>query len=173
MTQALYHGRYLNLCQTESGWEYCERVRATDAVMIFALTAERKVLLVEEFRPPINQSCICFPAGLSGDEGAESDLKAAQRELLEETGFIAEDWQFLFKGPSSPGLSSEAVSFYLASTLYRVTHGGGVQGENITVHEVALDEVDHWLQQKASSAIAIDPRVYTGLYFLQKAINQN
>lgn len=164
--ETLYQGRFLNMVR-EGRWEYCERVNNTGAVMVFACTPERKVLLVEEFRPPIGQRCLCFPAGLSGDEGPESDAAAARRELLEETGYEAGEIRFLFHGPSSPGLTSESLSFYLASDLRRVATGGGVEGENITVREAPLDDIDAWLAAQVEQGIALDPRIYTGLYFLK------
>ncbi len=166
MPEALYNGRFLNLVR-EGRWEYCERVNQTGAVMIFAATPEGNVLLVEEFRPPIVGRCLCFPAGLSGDEGAESDLEAARRELQEETGYEAAALRYLFTGPSSPGLTSEKVSFYLATGLRRVGEGGGVDNENITVREAPLADIDAWLAARAAEGTAIDPRVYTGLYFLR------
>ena len=164
--ETLYQGKFLNMVR-EGRWEYCERVNNTSAVMIFACTPERKVLLVEEFRPPIGQRCLCFPAGLSGDEGPESDAAAARRELLEETGYEAQEMQFLFHGPSSPGLTSESLSFYLATGLRRVSAGGGVENENIIVREAPLDGIDAWLAAQVEQGVAIDPRIYTGLYFLK------
>ncbi len=166
MAEQLYGGKFLNLVR-EGRWEYCERVRQTRAVMVFAATPEGKVLLVEEYRPPIGQRCLCFPAGLSGDEGEESDLQAAQRELLEETGYEAAGMRYLFSGPSSPGLSSETLSFYLATGLRRVGRGGGVDNENITVHEAPLADIDAWLAARVAEGTALDPRIFSGLYFLQ------
>ncbi len=167
MKESLYNGKFLNLVR-EGRWEYCERVRQTRAVMVFAATPEGRVLLVEEYRPPIGSRCLCFPAGLSGDEGEESDLEAAHRELLEETGYEAAHMHYLFSGPSSPGLSSETLSFYLATGLRRVAAGGGVENENITVCEVPLAEVEAWLAARESEGIALDPRIFTGLYFLTR-----
>ena len=164
--ETLYQGKFLNMVR-EGRWEYCERVNNTGAVMVFACTPERKVLLVEEFRPPIGKRCLCFPAGLSGDEGPESDAAAARRELFEETGYEAGEIRFLFHGPSSPGLTSESLSFYLAADLRRVASGGGVEGENITVREAPLDDIDAWLAAQVEQGIALDPRIYTGLYFLK------
>ncbi len=166
MKEILYGGKFLNLVR-EGRWEYCERVNNTRAVMVFAATPEGKVLLVEEYRPPIGCRCLCFPAGLSGDEGPESDLQAAHRELLEETGYEAAQMRYLFSGPSSPGLSSETLSFYLASGLHRVAAGGGVENENITVREAPLAEIDSWLAARVAEGIALDPRIFSGLYFLR------
>ena len=165
--EKLYEGRFLNMVSV-GGWEYCERVNNTGAVMVFACTPEGKVLLVEEYRPPIGRRCLCFPAGLSGDDGPESDASAARRELLEETGYEAAEMKYLFHGPSSPGLTSEGLSFYLATGLRRVATGGGVDNENITVREAPLDNIDAWLAEQAAQGIALDPRIYTGLYFLRR-----
>lgn len=165
MKETLCCGKFLNLVK-KGHWEYCERSNCQGAVMVFACTAENNVLLVEEFRPPINSRCLCFPAGLSNDAGAETHAEAARRELLEETGYEATDMHHLFTGPSSPGLTSETLHFFLAAGLRRVAAGGGVDNENITVHEVPLEDIDNWLADRAAAGTAIDPRIYTGLYFL-------
>ncbi|MBR5894842.1 MAG: NUDIX hydrolase [Akkermansia sp.] len=165
--ETLYKGKFLNMV-CAGRWEYCERVNNTAAAMIFACTAEGKVLLVEEYRPPIAAQSICFPAGLIGDIEPEDGVVAAGRELLEETGYEASAMRYLFTGPSSPGLTSEVISFYLADGLVRKTNGGGVEGENITVHEVPLSDIDAWLTEQMAAGKSIDPRVYTGLYFLKQ-----
>lgn len=164
--ETLYQGKFLNMVR-EGRWEYCERVNQTSAVMVFACTPEGKVLLVEEFRPPIGKQSLCFPAGLSGDEGPESDAVAARRELLEETGYEAVGMRYLFTGPSSPGLTSETLSFYLATDLKKVAAGGGVDNENIIIHEAPLATIDAWLAEQTAAGKSIDPRIYTGLYFLK------
>ncbi len=157
---------------TEAGWEFCARRDDASAVMIFALTEDKKVILVEEYRPPVAASTICFPAGLHGDqEESETLSSSAGRELFEEAGYEAESFEFLFQGPSSPGLSSEMVSFFLASDLRRTGAGGGVENESIKVHEIPLAEIDTWLSLQQEEGKLIDPRVYTGLYFIQRLSN--
>ena len=74
--------------------------------------------------------------------------------------------QYLFTGPSSPGMSSETLHFYRASGLRRVGQGGGVENERITVVELPLQDIDAALAAKRAAGVALDPRVYTGLYFL-------
>jgi len=165
--EMLYQGKFLNMVK-EGHWEFCERVNQTPAVMIFACTPERKILLVEEYRPPIGRRSLCFPAGLCGDEQNESLREAAQRELLEETGYEAGEMKRLFSGPSSPGLTSESLTFFLATKLRRVHAGGGVANEKITVREVPLEEAEDWLSRQEAAGIAVDPRIYAGLYFLTR-----
>ena len=96
------------------------RVNASGAVMIVAVTKEGELLLVEEYRVPLHARTVGLPAGISGDEGEESTLQSARRELEEETGYRADSWTYLFAGPSSPGLTTEMVSFYLAEDLHRI-----------------------------------------------------
>lgn len=163
--RTVWRGRYLEM-KKAGRWEYAARVHETAAAMIFALTPEGRLLLVEEYRAPIQRLSICAPAGLCGDEKAESGEMAARRELLEETGYEADEMEYLFTGPSSPGLTSEQIAFYRARGLRRIGRGGGVGNEQITVHEVPLSEVEGWLAEQQRLGKAIDPRIFTGLYFL-------
>jgi ADP-ribose pyrophosphatase len=63
-------------------------------------------------------------------------------------------------------LTSELVTFFLASRLQRRHAGGGVAHEKITVHEVPFGEVNHWLTMKAKAGVLVDPKIYAGLYLL-------
>lgn len=171
-TELLHEGKFLRLIR-EGHWEYAERTRANGAVMVVAVTPERELILVEQFRIPIHADSIELPAGISGDTAnEESFIESARRELLEETGFDAESWTYLFTGPSSPGLASEMVHFYLASGLKQVSHGGGVDHEKIIIHRVPLDEIEGWITDQSSRGKIIDPRVFTGLYFLTRHGNK-
>ena len=73
--------------------------------------------------------------------------------------------EFLTLGPPSPGLCTEVLTFFRATGLQRASEGGGVDGENIRVHEVPLDGIDDWLEEMARQGALVDPKVYTGLYF--------
>lgn len=170
MKTTLYTGKFLELVK-EGRWEYAERANATGAAIIAAVTDEQKLLLVEQFRIPVHSRTIELPAGIIGDEpggSGESVEQAANRELIEETGYSAAKMEMLTHGPASSGLTSETVSLFRASGLRRVGKGGGVEHEEITVHEVPLAEVDGWLEMKAKSGALIDPKIYAGLYFIQK-----
>ncbi len=168
--QTLFNGRFLKLCRRGS-WEFVERTNPNGAVIIVALTEENRLLLVEQYRTAIDARTIEMPAGLIGDEihqQRENALEAAQRELLEETGYTAKHIEYLISGPSSSGMSNEMITFVRASGLVRIHEGGGDATENITVHEVAYEEVDNWLKQKRAQGFSIDPKLYVGLYFLKK-----
>lgn len=168
MKTTLHTGKFLSLIK-EGHWEYAERVNATGAAIIVAVTDEQRLLLVEQYRIPVHTRTIELPAGIIGDEADhshESHAEAARRELREETGYDAGHIEVLTTGPASSGLTSEVVTLFRASQLRRVGAGGGIAHEQITVHEVPLSEIDTWLTAKAQSGILIEPKVYAGLYFL-------
>ncbi len=138
--------------------------------MIIALTPEDKVLMVEQYRIPIQARTLEFPAGLVGDlvdSSDESWSDSARRELLEETGWEARSVESIMAGPSSAGMTTEIMHFVRASDLRRVHAGGGDSTENITVHEVPRSEIAAFVLEKMHAGFAIDPKVYAGLYFLQ------
>jgi ADP-ribose pyrophosphatase len=170
MKEILLTGRFLSLVR-EDHWEYADRVNASGAAIILAVTDGQKLLLVEQYRIPCHARTIELPAGIIGDEpqnGSESLAEAARRELLEETGYSAEGVEPLATGPASSGVTSELVTLFRATGLRRAGRGGGIGHEDITVHEVPLAEVPAWLEAKARSGVLIDPKVYGGLYFLEK-----
>jgi ADP-ribose pyrophosphatase len=167
--QTLFNGRYLRLCSI-SGWEYAERTNPGGAVIIVAVTKAQELVLVEQFRPPIGKLTIEMPAGLIGDLGGletESVIESARRELLEETGFHAEQIDYLTGGPSSAGMSNEVVHFVRARNLTRLHEGGGDETENIKVHLVPLDQAAEFFESKRQADYAIDPKLYAGLFFVK------
>jgi ADP-ribose pyrophosphatase len=164
----LHTGKFLALIQ-EGHWEYVDRVNATGAAIILAVTEDQKILLVEQYRIPVHARTIELPAGIIGDEPGrtnESHVAAARRELLEETGYAAEHIVALTTGPASSGMTSERVTLFRASGLRRAGKGGGVAHEEIVVHEVPLVDAAAWLKTKAGTGILIDPKVFAGLFFL-------
>lgn len=163
--EILFEGRFCRL-RSVNTWEYVERRRATGVVAILAVTEERKVVLIEQFRPAVGKRVIEIPAGLVGDTGEDEEFAgAARRELLEETGYEARTMEFLTDGPASAGLTNEFVTFFRAGGLTRITAGGGDSTEEITVHEVLLAGLDAWIADKRSEGYMIDCKLYSALYF--------
>jgi len=147
--ELLWQGKWLRMMRRGS-WEYCERTNAGGvSVIIIAATPEQKLLFVEQTRVPIQCKTIEMPAGLVGDfDAEESVLIAAERELLEETGWHAGKIEYLMTGPSSAGMSTELMAFVRATQLVREHAGGGDESEDIVVHEIAIAEAPRWLAQK-------------------------
>ncbi|MFH1599442.1 MAG: NUDIX hydrolase [Pseudomonadota bacterium] len=159
-------GKYLRLVK-RGHWEYAERTNAGSAVIVIAVTPERKLLFVEQFRIPMGAPTIEMPAGLVGDlDAADTMEEAARRELLEETGWLADEVKVLMVGPTSSGMSNELIAFVRARGLTRVNAGGGDATEDITVHEVPVDEAPRWLAGKMAAGYSMDPKLWAGLWLL-------
>jgi ADP-ribose pyrophosphatase len=160
-------GRFLRFV-VRDGWEFADRIGITGIVGIVAVTDDRKLLLVEQHRPPVGGAVIELPAGLVGDEaGTEHEdlVEGARRELREEAGFEAANWEVVASGPTSPGTTSEIIVLLLATGLTRVGTGGGQGGESITVHQVPLDGAEAWLHGRERAGALVDLKIYAGLWF--------
>lgn len=163
----LYEGRFLRAVR-RGHWEYVSRQNASGVVVIVAVTPARELVLVEQYRTPVQARVIELPAGLAGDiAGKEGEplTEAAARELEEETGWRAGRVEPLVTGPVSAGLTTEILSFFRATDLARVGNGGGDEHEDIAVHLVPLDGVTSFLAARAASGVMVDPKVYSALYF--------
>ena len=164
-----YKGRYLSLLERD-GWEFASRSNATGGVVLVAVTDNKEIVLVEQFRKPVGKHVIELPAGLVGDldDSLETTLIAAARELHEETGFEAARMEILMECPSSAGMSDELISFVRASGLHRTGPGGGDDSEDIQVHTIPLYQVDNWLQEQIDAGKPMDPKIYAALYWLSQ-----
>ena len=161
-------GKYLRLVK-RGHWEYADRHTCSGAVVVVAVTDDRRIVLAEQFRIPLGQNVLELPAGLVGDVAGEEHEEmavAARRELLEETGYEAAEIRWLMRGPTSAGLTSELIDFFLATGLKRIHDGGGVHLESIVVHEVPLDGAAHWLALRAADGMLIDPKIYAGMFLV-------
>ena len=158
--EIVWQGKYV-VAKKRGRWEYVGRSRNIRAAVIIAVE-DGHVLLVEQFRVPLGRNCLELPAGLIGDDAGgedEEDLTAAGRELEEETGYRAERLEDMGCFYSSPGMVSESFTLVRASGLTRIGEGGGTEGENITVHRVALDTLPDFIAAKRNDGCGIDVRM--------------
>ena len=93
-----------------------EVARHVGASAIVPLDAEGNVWLVKQFRAPLGKVLLEVPAGKL-DDPQEDRLKAAKRELAEETGLTAASWTHLTDIVTGPGFTDERISLYLAREL--------------------------------------------------------
>ena len=166
-SEILCDAKYLRLVRA-NGWEYVQRKNITGIVGIIAVTNDGKLILVEQFRPPVGKNVIEIPAGLSGDTPSSrgEDLRlAASRELEEETGYRAAKMTQVASGTASAGLCDEIITLFRAEDLQKISNGGGDETESITVHEIPIDEVEQWLEQQLAQDKLVDLKVYSALYF--------
>jgi ADP-ribose diphosphatase len=143
--KTVYQGKFLRFVKatyTDSNgllreWEFMERVNCKGIVAIVPVTDTQEVLLIRQFRPPVNNYVIEFPAGLN-DKGDTLE-EAARRELLEETGYYARSLIPVTEGPLSSGASGEILSVYLARDLEFKGIAERDETEDIEVMKIPID----------------------------------
>ena len=119
-SETIYEGKILSLHKDrvllENGHQTTrEVVLHRGGVAIVALTPEKEVLLVQQYRYPYHRVLTELPAGKREDN--EDPLVCGQRELEEETGYRAERWISLGHIFPSPGYLTETLYLYLALDL--------------------------------------------------------
>lgn len=165
--ETLHEGRFLTCRRTPRGWEYVTRTNVKGCVAILAVTDDQRVVLTEQYRPPVGRSVIELPAGLAGDIPLQEDeplLVAAKRELKEETGYEAKRWAPLLEGTSSAGMTDEVVTIFFATGLVRMTDNGGVHGEDIRIHHVHLSDVAKWCRDRQAGGLHVDFKIFAALH---------
>jgi len=156
-----WSGKFIT-ARTRGKWEYVTRARGIRAAVILAIDNEDHVLLVEQYRVPLGKPCLELPAGLIGDDDSSPDedpAAAAARELEEETGYRAARIEVIGEFYSSPGMVSESFTLVRAHGLTQVGPGGGTEGENITVHRVALAHLPQFVEMARARGLGIDVRL--------------
>lgn len=154
----VWQGKYI-LVKTLGTWEFVGRTRGVSAAVILAVH-QGHVILVEQYRVPIASWCLELPAGLVGDEEeGEAVADAAARELEEETGYRPARMIELGRFHASPGMSSEGFTLLRAEGLTKVGEGGGVEGEDIVVHRVPLNNVPAFVAERRAAGSQMDVKL--------------
>ena len=141
-SEKIYKGAIINLRRdkvtVQGGTSYREIIEHNGGAVIAALTEDKKLVMVRQYRKPADKVMLEVPAGKI-DPG-EKPLEAAVRELKEETGYTAEKVEFLTQFYPSVGYSEEVLYLYLCTGL---TPGETNFDENeaIDIEEVELDRL--------------------------------
>ncbi len=141
-----------------------EYIQHPGAVVIIPLLDDGSVLMERQFRYPMNRVFIEFPAGKI-DPG-ELPLACAKRELLEETGYTATDWQFVCTIHNAIAYADEHLDLYLAHGL--------IEGERKLDDEEFLDtfkttpaDLMTWIKEGKIT----DVKTVIGAFWLEKILN--
>ena len=123
--QTLWRGNHLQVFERtihgpdgSVACECVERPGVTDIVAVFPVTAQRTVLLVEQFRAPLGSRILELAAGLCDVHG-ETFLQAAKRELREETGCIGGMFTAMPYTAECSGLTNARVHLYVVDGVRR------------------------------------------------------
>lgn len=138
-----------------------EYIEHPGAVAVLAELPDGKLLMERQFRYAARREFIEIPAGKIDHQ--EDILRTAQRELLEETGYVASEWMHLTTAWPCIGYADERIEYFLARGL---EHKGRQldDGEFLDVFELALEEALEWVRQGRIN----DGKTIVGLFWLEK-----
>lgn len=147
-SQSIYEGRIIQVRVDEvelpnGKTASREIVHHNGAVAVLAVTDEDKIVLVRQYRKPMDRILLEIPAGkLEGDEDPKS---CAERELVEETGFKAKNMELIASFYTSPGFSDELVHLYRGRGL---TSGEATPDEDefVEVLYLSLPEAKKYIE---------------------------
>ncbi len=119
-SEKLYEGKIINLRidtveLPEKRYSKREIVEHPGGVGVVAITDDNKILLVRQYRKAVNRALLEIPAGKL--EVNEEPRETAIRELKEETGFEAKNYNYLLEFYTSPGYTTEKIYLFLATGL--------------------------------------------------------
>lgn len=165
--QRIHSGRVFDIYQEDVTLENgahvaMEIIRHPGAAAIVALTANKEILLIRQYRHAVDGFIWEIPAGTIS--GSETPLECARRELTEETGYCADTWSDLGVITPAPGYADERIHLFIARDLKEKAQNLD-QDEVITVHKVAPEEV---LSMVAGGKIQ-DAKTLSALFLAQTA----
>lgn len=168
-SMAVYEGDFLkvfkdNVRLPDGSVGLREHIVHPGAVAVLAILDNGDLLMERQFRYAPQREFIELPAGKI-DHG-EDILLTAQRELLEETGYIASDWTHLTTAWPCIGFADERMEYFLARGL---TYQGRQldDGEFLEVFELSLSDALDWIRQGKIN----DSKTMVGIFWLEKMLN--
>lgn len=119
-TRRVYDGKLLHIncdavCLPDGSEASREYIVHPGAVMVIPVLDDGRVLVERQYRYPLHQAFIEFPAGKL--DAGEDPLACGKRELLEETGYTASEWEYLGVFHPAIGYSNEIIHFFIARGL--------------------------------------------------------
>ncbi|TCT25652.1 ADP-ribose pyrophosphatase [Melghiribacillus thermohalophilus] len=124
-----------------------EMIKHPGAVAVIPVTSDNKIVLVEQYRKPLERSLVEIPAGKL--EEGEPPEKTAHRELEEETGYLASEMTYITSFYTSPGFADEIIHLYLATGLKKADEPLGTdEDEFVEIMECTLEEAQKLINEK-------------------------
>ncbi|MDQ0418131.1 ADP-ribose pyrophosphatase [Croceifilum oryzae] len=170
-TQSIFKGRVISLQVDEvelpnGNTSNREIVKHPGAVAVVAITPEDRIILVRQFRKPLEKTIYEIPAGKR--ESGEDPQVCAERELEEETGYRAEKWDHLVSFYTSPGFADEYLHLYQADELSK---------GQVNLDEDEFVELVEWTLPECLQAISrgdiCDAKTVAAILFWQNQQHQS
>src|ERR1051325_3472701 len=111
-------------------------LEARDWVNIVAVTPEKKIVVVKQFRFGVSKTTVEIPAGIM--EQGETSEQAALRELKEETGYVAASWKYLGWFEGNVAFLNNVCHSWLATDVVKTHTQQLDEGEEISIAELSL-----------------------------------
>ena len=157
--ETAWEGKWVSV-KRQGKWEFASRTRGIRAAVIVAIDDDDHVLLVGQYRVPMQRWSLELPAGLIGDEhDGDTALSTAKRELEEETGYTCDAAEELGEFYASPGMLSESFTLVRATGLRKIGEGGGIDGEDIQVYRVPRSEIPAFVATKRAEGFGVDVKM--------------
>ena len=120
-------------------------LQSADWVNVVAITPEKKVVIIQQYRFGIGKMTMEIPAGIIDTD--EMPEQAAIRELKEETGYTSSNWKYLGWVETNPAFLNNLCHSWLALDAVQTSPTELDEGEEISVTELSLDEVRFQVQE--------------------------
>jgi len=169
-TVTLHQGRVFNLVKENYTLENgvtseMDFIQHPGAAAMVPLLNDQEVVLIKQYRHAIREFIWEIPAGTL--DAGETPLNCAKRELVEETGYSADDWHRLGTITPVPGCSNERIHIFLASDL-KPAEQQLDDDEMLNVHPVQLNDA---LQMILAGEIS-DGKTISGLFLASHWLNK-
>lgn len=131
-------------------------------VGIIPITKENKMIMVKQFRKPLEKVVLEIPAGKIDPGEGQQPEKTAIRELEEETGYRTENLTYINEMYLSPGFSDEKLYIYAATDLIKVENPRPQdEDEVLELYEVTMDEA----KQAIQDGLICDAKTIFAVYY--------
>ena len=169
--EKLFEGKFIKLWSTifldkkgnECVWEWMDK---KDLALVLALTKDKKIVLIKNYRVPIEKYTIELPAGLL-DKVDENPEEAARRELLEETGYTGENFIAVTPFANSVAAMNSIAHPFVLVDARKVSKPNLEDSEDIEVIEVPCDELYDFYEKSSTEGLDFNIRILA-LYEIAK-----
>ena len=176
--EVLCRGKFIEMWRTpftdrDSGkkgyWEFVRRKTLGRIVAVVGLTPDRQIILTKNFRVPLGGYILEYCAGLA-DRRNETEVELARRELLEETGYVCDQFTLLMSGPFNAGLNADELVVYFGTNARRESEPQLEPAEDIEVVLIPAKDLAKFLANPPPG-LSIDLKLWALLPFLSSTFS--